>query len=279
MVLESFVSYIHAEKRPDEMVIFGFIIATISILLALWVFPSYASFAMVTFTVMASLPLMVHIMQFEKEKQEKAKSWKILTHKKAVLLFLCLFLGFTVAFALWFLLLPTGVANNLFFLQANTITEINSPSGAAVFINNGFFDIFFNNLRVLALSILFSFIFGSGAIFILAWNASVLGVAMGSAVKMAAAGSSSTASYFGAFSFALVRYLIHGIPEIAAYFLGGLAGGIIAFTVLDYKLGWKKLVEKLPDTLKDVVMILGIAIALLLISTTIEIFITPLFIR
>ena len=35
----------------------------------------------------------------------------------------------------------------------------------------------------------------------------------------------------------LVRYLIHGIPEILAYFVGALAGGIISFGIIkkDFK--------------------------------------------
>lgn len=277
MVLESFISYLHAEKRPEEMVIFGFIIASVSILLALWVFPSYASFAMVTFTVMAVLPLMVNLMRFEKEKEEKAKKMAFLVHKNVVYFFLFLFVGFTLAFALWFLVLPINTANSLFFLQANTITEINAPTGAVIFAHNHIGDIFLNNLRVLALSILFSFIFGSGAIFILVWNASVLGVAMASTMKMAvaASGASSTA-YFSAFSFTLVRYFIHGLPEITAYFIGGLAGAIISFTILDYKIGVKKIMKKLPKTMKDVCMLIGIAVGLLVISALVEVYIIPL---
>lgn len=280
MVLESIVNYIQAEKRPEEMVLFGFITATVALLLALWVFPSYASFAMVTFTVMGCLPLMTNLMKYEKEQQEKVKGWqRVLVHKKAVWLFLFLFLGFTVAFAFWFLLLPTNVAHSLFFLQANTITEINTPTGAAVFANNSLGDIFINNLRVLALCFLFSFIFGAGAIFILVWNATVLGVAMASAVKMAVAASGGSAGYFAAFSFAMVRYLIHGIPEIMSYFLGGLAGGIIAFTVLDYPLGFKKLSQEFSGTAKDTLALLGIAVLLLVVSALIEVFLIPVFIQ
>lgn len=276
-MLESFISYLHAEKRPEEMIIYGFIIASVSILLALWVFPSYASFAMVTFTVMAVLPLMVQLMRFEKEKEEKAKKASLLVHKNVVCLFIFLFIGFTFAFALWFLLLPANTANSLFFLQANTITEINAPTGAVIFAHNQIGDIFINNLRVLALSILFSFIFGSGAIFILVWNASVLGVAMASAMKMAVASAgSSSMAYFSAFSFALIRYLIHGLPEITAYFIGGLAGAIISFTVLDYKLGVKKIMKKVPKTMKDVCLLMGIAIGLLVISAFLEVYLIPI---
>ena len=281
MVVESIINYIHAEKRPEEMLPFGFIIASLAILLSLWVFPGYASFAMVTFTVMAVLPLMVHVVRSEKEKQDKIKEWwKIWIHRRALVFFLFLFLGFVLAYTFWFLLLPTDVANNLYFLQINTITEINTPTGAVIAAKAAFGDIFTNNLRILALCILFSFIFGSGAIFILVWNASVMGVAMATTVKIAiAASGSGSAVYFAAFSFALIRFLIHGIPEIMSYFIGGIAGGIISFAILDIKLGPKRFVQNLSGSLKNASILILVAALLLVAATTIEVFVTPLFIQ
>lgn len=281
MVVESIVNYVNAEKRPDEMLLFGFIVATLAIFLAMWVFPSYASFAMVTFTVMAVLPLMVHIIQYEKEKQEKVRGLaRFGVHRKAVVFFMFLFVGFLLAYTFWFLLLPTDVANNLFFLQINTITEINTPSGSAINTQGAFGNILSNNIRILALSILFSFIFGSGALFILTWNASVLGVAIATAVKIAVAASGgSSAAYFGAFSFALLRFLIHGIPEITAYFLGGLAGGVVSFALLDYKFGIKKLRTNLLSSFKDASVLTIAAIVILILATVIEVFVTPVLTR
>ncbi|MBU1111904.1 MAG: stage II sporulation protein M [archaeon] len=280
MVLESIISSLHAERRPEEMVIYGFMTATIALLLSIWVFPAYASFAMVTFTVMAILPLMIHVMKLEKEKQESKNSKGLLEHKRVVLFFICLFMGFTLAFVFWFLLLPTDLSTDVFRLQMNTITDINSPTGSAISQSHTFGNIFVNNLRVLSLSILFSFIFSSGAIFILVWNASVVAVAMGSVFKMVvAAGEASSATYFWAASFAALRYLVHGIPEVTAYFIGGLAGGIISFTILDYKLGLSKLFKKSYRPLKDATYLIIGALILLVISALIEVFITPILIQ
>ena len=41
-------------------------------------------------------------------------------------------------------------------------------------------EIFINNMGVLFLCIIFSFLYGAGAIFILTWNASVIAAAIGS---------------------------------------------------------------------------------------------------
>jgi uncharacterized membrane protein SpoIIM required for sporulation len=309
MVLESILKPEQIEKRPIEMIIFGFIIASIGLILALWVFPSYASFAMITFTVMATLPLMVKIMKHEKEKQEKSKTpWNILNQKYAISAIIFLFLGFLIAFSFWFSILPTDVTNKLFSIQINTFTQINNPSGAATISPNTtiqinspqtipstspgmsnpsgaaimpkvpFTRILFNNLRVLALSILFSLIFCSGAIFILAWNASVLSVGMTNTIKLGvAAGGNGSANYFSAVSFSLIKYLIHGIPEIASYVVGGLAGGIISFMILDVKLNHKIPSKKFSNLSKGVLMLILIAIALLVIAAAIEVGIISIF--
>ncbi len=276
MVVESIIAYASAERRPEEMLFYGFIVTTISLFLALWVFPSYASFAMVTFVVMSVLPLMNTLVRFERER--KAKGWRRwVVHEKSVPFFVYLFLGFVLAFMLWFLLLPPTVTNSLFFLQINTLTEINSPTAAASSIHHSYGAILWNNLRILSLSLLFSLIFGTGAIFILVWNASVLGAAMGMAVSIAVAASGEgSASYLGAFSFALVRFLIHGLPEITAYFLGGLGGGIFSFAILDYSLGLGKFLQKIKEAGTDTLALFLAGAVLLVIAAVIEVFVTPL---
>ena len=85
--------------------------------------------------------------------------------------------------------------------------------------------IFFSNLKVLVFCILFAVLYGVGAIFILTWNASVIGTAIGNFIRLRLAESSN---YFYVASLGLLRYMIHGIPEILAYFIAGLAGGIIS---------------------------------------------------
>jgi uncharacterized membrane protein SpoIIM required for sporulation len=315
MVVES-VLKIEVERKPEEMLIFGFIVSSLAIVLSLWVFPAYASFAMVTFTVMAILPFIVRLMKFETDKQEHVKyGSRIKVHRDVIFSFIFLFIGILLAFTLWFLLLPSTLAGKLFFLQINTITEINTPTGkffegmnfseggyldneagttstglvtgpvgataklsGAASVGSSFKRIFLNNLRILSLCVLFSFIFGSGAIFILTWNASVLGVAVGNAIRLGVAGGGGSATYFGAISFALIRYMMHGLPEITAYFLGGLAGAVIGFTILEYKVGLKGLSDKLGGSLKDAISLVLLGVVLLLIAALIEILISPLFV-
>jgi len=268
MVLESVATASLAKRRPEEFIFYGFIVATVALLLSIWVFPAYASFALVTFTVMATLPLMVSVIKSEKEKIKDTPDIK--QYKKTMLFFVFLFSGYILAFLLWFIILPVETSNNLFFLQLNTIAQINSPTGGAIFASS-FGTIIMNNLKILGFAVLFSFIFGSGAIFILTWNASVISAAVGSTIKIAiAAGQAGSASYLSAAVYGLARYLIHGIPELTGYFLGGLAGGIISFAVLDYKLGSKKFFKSVKNAIKSSGVLLIAAVIFLVMAALIE---------
>lgn len=280
MVLESIISANLAEKRPIELLPLGFIFGTIAIFLSLWVFPGNASLAMVFFTVMATLPLMMHIIGFEKEKEEHCHSEieALKAHERAIPFFVFVFIGLLLAYSVWFVVLPTETVGELFSTQTQTIKQINYyVSGNA--IGPGHFGaILSNNIKVLTFCVLFSFIYGAGAIFILTWNASVIGAAIGNTTreiisKIAIAGGlSGTATYFHAFSLGLLRYLIHGIPELTGYFFGGLAGGIISVAMIKHEFGS----EKFTMTMKDALTLLMVALICLVIAGILEVGVTPL---
>ncbi|MFH2028053.1 MAG: stage II sporulation protein M, partial [Nanoarchaeota archaeon] len=107
-----------------------------------------------------------------------------------------------------------------------------------------------------------------GAIFILTWNASVIGVAIG---NFARSNITNATSYFHVTSLGILRYMIHGIPEIAAYFVAGLAGGIISVAVIRHHFTSKKFERILYDSTD----LLIIAMVLLFIAALIEVYITP----
>jgi uncharacterized membrane protein SpoIIM required for sporulation len=107
----------------------------------------------------------------------------------------------------------------------------------------------------------FSVIFGAGGIFILTWNATVISAAMVIFAK----------SNIYSLPLSLGRYMIHGVPEIAAYFIGTLAGGIIGLSIVrkEFKTG------RFWDILYDSVILIVIAIVILFFAGIIEVFLTP----
>ncbi len=264
------------------MFFIGLIYSSIAIFLSIWIIKDYSSLVMVFLTVNVAVPIMYHTMKLEEKKSIYIKSETLLLkeHARAISFFVYMFIGFVIAFSLWYIFLPPNLVNTVFSVQEQTIKAINAKliSGSAINLLNTFGQIFFNNVKVLLFSIFFAFFFGAGAIFILTWNASVISAALGNFIRnnlaysANAVGFSKMWAYFHVFSLGLLRYFIHGIPEIAAYFMGGLAGGIISVAVIKHHLADDRFKKIVFDSLDLIIL----AIFMLFIAGLIEVFITPL---
>lgn len=281
MVLESIITPVSAEKRPHQMVILGAVYATVSIFLALWVFKTESSLVMVFLTAMAAIPLVFNTINMEEEKDLEGmeESWLLKEHGKALEAFIFLFIGMTLAFAAWYALLSAETISILFKTQVGTIKTINpAATGFATSQFSSFTRIFLNNVRVLIFCILFSFLYGSGAIFILAWNGSVIGAAMGNFIRGGLGeaanliGLEKVGHYFSHITLGLLMYSIHGIPEIFAYFVAGLAGGIISIAVIRHDFGS----QKFEHILLDSADLLLLSIIILFIAGVLEVWVTPI---
>ncbi|MBI2005283.1 MAG: stage II sporulation protein M [Candidatus Aenigmarchaeota archaeon] len=202
-------------------------------------------------------PFMVNLLTYEEFMTELEIKKRIMAnffqrHWDVLLVYTAFFVGMIVALSLTFIFLPDETVEKLFQDQIN---EIKLIRGNFIFANT-FLKITTNNVGVLLLSVLFAFIFGSGAIFILSWNASVLSAAIG-----------LTAKSIGGVSgipIAVITYLPHGVFEITAYFLGGIVGGMLSALVM------KKKNELFGVMVKDGIKVLLVAIVLLVIGSAIE---------
>jgi len=272
-----------AERNPWEMFFVGLFWASVSLLLVSFVFgkdsilKEGSGLLVVTFTVIACLPFMYYIIKLEEGKDvEINDSGKLIKeHSKAIRALMWLFLGFVVAFAFFYIVMPDSAGQNFNF-QIKTFCAINSPSHytycleehgvppitGAVTGTTAVLSIFANNIYVLIFTILFSLAFGAGAIFILVWNASVIAAAIGIFAKGELSG----------LGLGLLRYMIHGIPEISAYFVGALAGGIVSVAVIRKDLRGEGTWKILQDSLLMII----IAIVILIIAALMEVYLTPL---
>ena len=276
MVIESLLFPLKAEKKPWEMFFIGFLYSTVAVFLALWIFESQASFVMVFFTVMACIPIVYNTMMLEESKDLKIDNEGALLkeHNKALSFLMFLFLGITLSSVLWYVVLPSDTVGSLFDKQTQTITDINQKVSGNVVQFGLFSKILFNNIKVLAFCILFAFVYGAGAIFILTWNATVIGTAIGNFIRSnigayaSTVGIAKAGAYFQVVSLGLLRYAIHGIPEIIAYFYGG---GIISVAVVRHHYSSKKFANIVMDSSE----LLVIAIAFLLVAALLEVYVTP----
>lgn len=282
MVLEALLNPTSAEDKKYKMMFLGFILTVVGALLAFFVFEAHASMVTVFLIACAATPLMYNIIKYEEEKDLQDSSEKILLqeHSKALGAFMFLFLGITLGMVVLYVFLPWTTVGTLFSAQSDTLQNIRGgiTGMSSVEQMNVFSKIFFNNVKVLLFAILFSFVFGAGAIFVLAWNASVIGTAIGNFIRGNLAlyseliGLDKIGKYFNVISIGLFRYVIHGIPEILAYFVGALAGGIISVAIIKHDFG----TEKFEHIVLDSADLLFISIGLLFFAAILEVWITPL---
>lgn len=257
MVLEYIISAKSAERKPWEMFFLGLIYTSVAIPLSLWIFPGQASATAILFVVIASLPLVLSLFKHE---EAEAEAGRLAHHKATIPFFVFFFLGLVIAFTLWNIFLPNNLGALVFAPQDSTISEI---TGNAVAESAGFMAILLNNLKVLAIAVILSLLYGAGAVFIFAWNASVIAAAVGAVVRNLG---------HAAIGAGLLKYMIHGVPEITAYFMGGLAGGIISFAIVRHKFGTKKFSNALVDSADLTIA----AVILLAVSAFLEVSVSPL---
>ena len=279
MVLESIFNPPQAEKHPLAILAMGFVYGTLALFLSLWIFEEQTSMVMVFLATLAIVPLMWRTLRFEEKKDMILQGEKGLMkeHAKAMRLYLMLFVGISVAFTLWYVALPQDTTTMVFKVQTQTINSLNQHVTGNITYTSLLSKIFLNNVKVLIFCMLFSLIYGSGAVFILTWNASVIGAAAGNfimtnvAPHTEKAGMALVGGYFYASGMSIVRYAIHGIPEIFAYIVAGIAGGILSMAIIQHNFGSKKFERVLLDV-SDLVLL---AVFILFVAAIIEVFVTP----
>ncbi len=297
-MFESIINPKKAERKPWEMSIIGFIYASLAVLTTDFlfinnpVFQKHISILIVCFTVFFSIPFVYYVMKREERKDERihneGKLFK--EHEKALSALIFLFIGYVLALSLLYVVMPIDKTNINFKIQTETYCQVNSNlpleecvrnfesvlmqkdiSGNAisgmVSLKDGMarvMTILTNNFYVFFFTLLFSFLFGAGAIFILAWNASVISAAIGIYSKGAFSGLPN----------GFLRYLVHGIPEILAYFVVALAGGIIGNAIINQEFNSNKFIRILQDVLDLII----VGLIILIISAFMEVFLTPIII-
>lgn len=282
MVLELLINPGKVGRRPWEIFFIGIVYSSVAILLSMYIFKEYIGIVMVFLTTLASVYLVQKMLQVEEEKDKPIMSELhiLKEHGKALSVFMFLFIGFVVAFSFWNIILPPDLTHQIFGMQEKTIQCINSAGveGCVSGAEATFIKIFFNNIKVLLFTLMFAFFYGAGAVFILAWNAAVVGTAIGIFVRSSIStiagsiGVGSVASYFAAYSTGLLRYMTHGAFEILAYFMAALAGGIISIAVARHDFRSPEFRKVLFDSVDLIALSLGV----LFLAAIIEVYVTPL---
>ena len=268
-MLESLLNFDELNKKPYLMFFWSLVIGAVAILVSNQV--SYkvvisdvsinlSGIFSVLFIVIPSVYFITLLIKKEEELEEEeirrhyTKSfWG--RHEKDILILLFYFAGLTLSFAAFSFFMP----NDFFQIQAEKITQIRGGAivqGQVTGQLIGFSDILYNNLQVMLFAFIFSFIFGAGAVFILAWNASILGVYIGHISK----------SIWNIPVFSM-PFIPHGIFEIGGYICAALAGGIISAAIIR-----KNKMDILKIITIDSLKLLLLGVILIFIGAAIEVY-------
>lgn len=263
MVLETLLSVKDVVKNPWHVFIFGIVISLISMAVSYLVFPENAGLLMVFLVTIISAPFMLRLLKYGEDREEKEVDklgildrinpfTAFFRQSEIFSVYTAFFAGVVIALSVAYIFLPEQFVEKAFSDQVSQIGRINALLGNFIVDEKIFNQILSNNLIVMSVSFVFALLFGVGAVFILAWNASVLSAAIGIVAK-----SSGIPS-------ALLAFLPHGVFEIAAYFVAAIAGGIISVLVSE---------RNCPDRgriLGDMVVLMVFAVILVAIGAYIE---------
>lgn len=248
----------------------GSVFALIGGILSLIAFHPFASTAMVFLAVLATVPFVNGLLVAEEQRiGTLVGEIGFLREYEHVTLGLCsLFIGLTFGFlALFFLSANVpGAQETLFAAQQGTLTAI---TGHVVY-EGTFWQLMKPNLVVLGISLLFALVYSFGGITVIAWNASVVALAMARFIIE----STPLVGNTGALFISILRYFIHGVPEMAAYLLVGIAGGLVSVAIANHDFGTKRWKLVIWDALQ----LCALSVIVLLFAVLIESYVTPLLI-
>ena len=266
-MFESILSIEEVEKKPWLMFVWAVVLASIAVLIAgqisykVPVAGQWLNLSGLFSVMFVIIPSAYYLTQWIK-REERLEENDIKKHHKIdfwgrhgnyIMIYLFFFAGLTLAFSVWAFALP----GDFFQVQSSKINQIQGVTGALTHADFGsFVRILSNNLQVTSFAFLFSLFFGAGAVFIITWNASILGVYISQLSRHVL-----EIPWWGLF------FLPHGIPEIGGYLFAGLAGGIISAAILR-----KNDKKVLRIIVLDAMKLLVVAVAMIVAGAAIEVY-------
>ncbi|MEW6294846.1 MAG: stage II sporulation protein M [Candidatus Diapherotrites archaeon] len=292
MVLESILGEKDARKHPLVMMLFSIALSSVGLWVSYFTFPSTASTLGIAFVTIAAMPVLYSIFVAE-EEEEAERPGATLTfierHFDILKIFGWFFIGLIISYSFWYFFLPQDTRSIVFSEQEGALGEISdirndltetgeyrgSVVGSDVKCTNDYWCIFkvvlANNSTVLFLSILISFAYGAGALFLIGWNASVIGVligkdAMQSITLSPTQGPLEAVTSYGGSLVNGLSLIPHGLPEIGGYLIGAIAGGIISVAITKKKYR----THEFQIITKDSLLLTFFAFMLLIVGALIE---------
>ncbi len=247
MVLEKIVNITEVEHKPSKTLFYSIIITLVSILIGYRVFESSPGFAALSFIVIGSLPFIRKLIEIEEIEEANASNWKIALkrNRPTVEILFFFFLGVSITYYLISVFLPNF--GEILFSEQN---KVFSGAISHSLESTSLLPIIKNNLSIIILAILLSLLYGSGSIFVISWNASVLGT------FLASKGLTNA-----------LLYIPHASLEFFGFFMAALAGSLISEAIEKHDYSG----NHFKNILKDSTMLTLLSVTLIIIAAYVEV--------
>ena len=269
MVLEQIYPMELLKEKPKYAFLLGMAYTVFATLFALMLFPQDPALVIVGIVSILLLPSLYQLSTYHESEMRKHNAfsfWHVISdNKQFIKVYLYLFFGSFIVFALFSLFLPTLATNYVFKEQVAVMT-----GGAVQTAGGGYFsiplfkDLFTHNLFVMGICFLLSLVAGNGAIFMIIWNASVWGTVFGVLGKTVAVYLQTHPAII--FSLILISVFPHVLLEISSYIIAVVAGTIISDAMAKEKIVSKTFARVLIHN----VLLLMCAVAVLAIAMIVE---------
>ena len=260
MVLESLFNLKSVRENPINIFILSIIGTIVAVIISHFL---GLSGLFLTFLITLSLlPIMIRYIRYEESRKEYDHFWNYCyslnffeRHGDLILSYFCMIFGVSLVIAGAYFVLPAETNSLIFSDQTKVVSQITG----GVTTGDIFSKILFNNLGVMLVCFVFSLFYSSGAVFLIAWNASVLGVVVGQTAK--------TMMSMSAIPLLLLSYMPHGIFEFLGYILAGIAGGLLSIALARHKESKRHFLFVLKDSL----FLLFIGVVVIFIGAGVEV--------
>lgn len=227
---------------------------------------AFVGVATVLFAVVLSLPILVKL--FDAVPLNNQSSFFKKT-RHLYDFYVYFFIGSFVVFFLLSLAVPSKVlsADQLFGTETKIILAQKAGlPPPPVDQSDLIVGIFKNNFYVMAISFILSLLYGAGSLLLLTLNASIFASSLSSVIRQTAL-STDVVHLYTVMSCNMGVMFFHMIPEVTAYFLSAIAGG-----VLSYAVGKEKLFSSHSfKIIRNSLMLFAAAVIVLIIAAVIEV--------
>jgi len=251
MVLDRIVGRDLLSNKPDVALFIGFVFTIVAFVTSYLIFISEMSTAMIGFASLLILPYIIKIMRPDSPKYTSVFA----KNNPSIKFFAFLFIGMALAYTILFGVLSPNVRDIAFDNQLNVISSRFFAATGSFMNPTLFYEIVANNIMIVAIAVILSYFYGSGAIFVLNYNASIAGIVYGSSISQLIWGGSTLFSN-------PILFLPHTIIEILAYLLAAIAGLALSKPLTDRNSGLIK---------RDVSILVIIAIVLIVVGGFVEV--------